>query len=126
MFLINKYGGRFCKMKRKMIFALGFILFFGFVSVNCNAQSSTNAQLLVGTWAGTIDGKSYTLVFNANGTGTETYEGKTSNLFWGVSPNGEIFITTTPDGNNGGSYSKYSMSPDGKRLFIDRSMYQKK
>jgi hypothetical protein len=125
MFLINKYEGRFYKMKRKLIFVLGILLFFGFVSVNCNAQSSTNDQRIVGTWVGILDGKSYTIVLNANGTGTEIYDGKTTNLFWGVSPNGEIFSTTSPDGN-GGSYEKYSMSPDGRRMFIGKFMYQKK
>jgi hypothetical protein len=100
-------------MKRKLIFVLGILLFFGFVSVNCYAQSSANDQRIVGTWVG-IDNNndSGTFVFNANGTGT----GDGKSLFWGVSTNGEIYISYNSSGNSG-TYFKFSMSPDGKRMF---------
>jgi len=45
MFLINKCKGRFCKMKRKLIFVLGILLFFALV--NCSSQSNNT---LVGKW----------------------------------------------------------------------------
>ena len=58
-------------MKRKLIFALWVLLFFDFISINCSAQSSTNDQRIVGTWVYTASiGQTYTLVFNANGSGT--------------------------------------------------------
>jgi hypothetical protein len=43
-------------MKKNLIFVIGVLLFIGFVSVNCSAQSSNNDQRLVGTWRFIEDG----------------------------------------------------------------------
>ena len=110
-------------MKKKLIFALWILLFFGFVLVNCSAQSSTNDQRIVGTWVYTVKtgdtDYTYTYVFNANGSGTRTttdpYEvTKNVTFTYGFSVTGEIMSDNGPRG-------KIYFSPDGKTLFIDDS-----
>jgi len=111
-------------MKRKFIFALGILLFFCFVSVNCNAQSSTNDQRIVGTWVYTLtDGGStytFTYVFNANGSGTFTSshpELKNGTFTYGISVTGEINFAEA-SGNSGLLLGgKIYFSPDGKTMF---------
>jgi len=126
-------------MKRKLIFTLGTLLFFGFVSANCFAQSSANDQRIVGTWVGTRagihtdDGTSITetLVLNANGSGTITAaDGKgtsTGTFTYGISSGGEInYIysgnSTYSSVRNGTIY----FSPDGKTLILNNNIYRKK
>jgi len=96
-------------MKRKLIFTLGILLLFSFITVNCNAQSSTNDQRIVGTWVGTSSsGNTITWVFNANGSGTYTTSNGTSESFtYGLSIGGEIKIV----------YDRYDSSSDGKIYF---------
>ena len=109
-------------MKRKLIFSLGILLFLGFVSVNCSAQSSTNDQRIVGTWVGTYNGKTDTYVFNANGSGTNTYDGKNYNFTYGVSIDGVIRIIADDYDE---TYKIY-FSPDGRTLIFDKNIYRKK
>jgi len=122
-------------MKRKLLFALGILLFLCFVSANCFAQSSTNDQRIVGTWIGTYtnDGTSITetLVLNANGSGTVTAaDGKgnsTGTFTYGISPGGEINYvysgnSTYSSVRNGTIY----FSPDGRTLILNNTVYRKK
>ena len=87
------------------------------------AQSANDTQKIVGTWVNEKTKKTY--VFNANGTGNSTYNGKTQNIFWGVSASGEIFITDNDDADSG-NYKSFSILPDGRRMSIGNSLYQKK
>jgi len=122
-------------MKRKLLFALGILLFLCIVSANCFAQSSTNDQRIVGTWIGTYtnDGTSITetLVLNANGSGTVTAaDGKgnsTGTFTYGISPGGEINYvysgnSTYSSVRNGTIY----FSPDGRTLILNNTVYRKK
>jgi hypothetical protein len=95
-------------MKKKLIFAIGVLLFFGFVSVNCSAQSSNNDQRIVGTWIFTSDNVTITLVFNANGSGS--IDG--ANFTYGLSVDGELMSSYT------GLSGKIHFSPDGRTLFL--------
>jgi len=133
MFLINNCKGRFCKMKRKLVFALWILLIFGFVSVNCSAQSSSNDQRIVGTWLGnTSTSATATFIFNANGSGslTATDEEGTdrANFTYGVSADG--LITMIADSREGlGRYlpgGKIFFSPDSKILILDGKVYRKR
>jgi len=104
-------------MKRNLIFALGFLLFFGFVSVNCNAQSSNNEQRIVGTWVDETNGS--TTTFNANGTGTGTGEGAiTSGTFkYGVA--GNKIAVVLSDGRDSVTFVfDFYISSDGKTLIL--------
>ena len=109
-------------MKKAVVFVLLAMVVIG----SCAAQSANDAQRVVGTWV-SEDGKN-TIVFNANGTGT--YNGK--NFNYGIFASAEIYITDvnlTVDGINWfifGEIEKLGFSPDGKRMFINVSMYQKK
>ena len=95
-------------MKGKKVLTLGFLLVFSFVAINCNAQSSTSDQRIVGTWI-TEDG--FTIVFNANGSGS--YSGGGEGTFtYGVSIDGELF-STIRDFNG-----KIYFSPDGRTVFL--------
>jgi len=122
-------------MKRKLIFTLGILLFFCFVSANCFAQSSTNDQRIVGTWIGTFTigdaSITETLVLNANGSGTVTaVDGKeirTGTFTYGISLVGEInYIysgnSTYKSVRDGTIY----FSPDGKTLILNNNIYRKK
>ena len=118
-------------MKKKLIFALWILLFFGFVLVNCNAQSSTNDQRIVGTWVNTgkSDDIDYTItyVFNANGSGTWTsthpYDSPKNGTFtYGFSVTGEIIS----DGVGYSPRGKIYFSPDGRTMLIDNTFYRKK
>ena len=138
MFLKSNTLRKVFQMKRKLIFVLWVLLFFGFVLVNCSAQSSTNDQRIVGTWVYThSEGNTITLVFNTNGSGTtkNTYtaaqkEGATAtqiaeaeavkSFTYGFSVAGEMMSDNGPSG-------KIYFSPDGRTLFIDgRDPYRKR
>jgi len=104
-------------MKKAVIFVVLTMVVIGY----CAAQNANDAQRIVGTWT---DQQNQTWVFNANGTGT--FGG--NNFNYGISANGNIYLTNTgskdsPMGDN--NYVLY-MSPDGKRMFIGNSMFQKK
>jgi hypothetical protein len=122
-------------MKRKLLFALGILLFFCFVSANCFAQSSTNDQRIVGTWIGTYTigdtSITETLLLNANGSGTVTAaDGKgtrTGTFTYGISSGGEInYIysgnSTYTNLRDGTIY----FSPDGRTLILNNNVYRKK
>jgi len=109
-------------MKKKLIFAIWILLFFGFVTVNCNAQSSINDQRIVGTWVCTSGGKTYTYVFNANGSGTLTAD-ISYTLTYGISLGGQISIVYS-DGDTD-VFMPY-FSPDGKTFLKGTSIYRKK
>jgi len=130
-----KFLRKVFKMKRKLIFALGILLFSCFVSANCFAQSSTSDQRIVGTWIGnyTIGDASITetLLFNANGSGTVTAndgkEIRTGTFTYGISSVGEInYIysgnSTYKSVRDGTIY----FSPDGKTLILNNNIYRKK
>jgi len=122
-------------IKRKLIFALGILLFFGFIAINCSAQSSTNDQRIVGTWIfngtdGTIN-FSFTYVFNANGTGTWTdthpnANPKNGNFIYGISLNGVISIVEEDGRSFWLSDETIYFSPDGKTMILDRTIFRKK
>jgi hypothetical protein len=113
-------------MKKTIIFVVLAIVLIA----SCTAQSTNDAQKIVGTWVSVFSEREQTFVFNANGTGTVTNKDRdggveTKNIFWGISASGEIFLCANPDGTNG-NYSKFSMSPDGRIMSIDRWVYRKK
>jgi len=108
-------------MKKAVIFVVLAMVVIG----SCAAQSANDAQRIVGTWSGVSNsGVAFTYVFNANGTGTTTSD-VTRNIYWGICGSGEIYISLESNGNKG-SYRKFAMSPDGRRMFIDDYMFQKK
>jgi len=122
-------------MKRKLIFALWIILFFVFISVNCNAQSSGSDQRIVGTWVSNVKvrGSDYTitLMFNANGSGTATVssggQSGTITFIYGVSIKGELAIAEQSDSFDFLPDGKMYFSPDGKIMFVDtRYIFRKK
>ena len=108
-------------MKRVVVFIVLVMLVIG----SCAAQSATNeAQKLVGTWvveavpgAGR-PGYSWTIVFNADGTGTLT-DSSTQNIFWGVSTSGVLFITDFDEGT-------FYLSPDGRRMIWLNIVFRKR
>ena len=126
----NKFKGRFFKMKRNLIFALGFLLFFGFVTVNCSAQSSTNDQRIVGTWIYTGESYSYTLVFNVNGSGTFTVTGGNipgeGTFTYGISLEGKIYFVFSQNNQRTISGDILYFSPDGRTLIFSGNVYRKK
>ena len=98
-------------MKRVVVFIVLAMVVIG----SCAAQSASNdAQRLVGTWV-SEDGH-WTLVLNANGTGTSRGE----NTFWGFSGSGGL--RTTRDGGEGHVF----MSPDGRRMIWRGTAFQKR
>jgi len=122
-------------MKRKLIFALGILLFFGFVSVNSFAQSSTNDQRIVGTWVGGVAGPSragsetpqttttLTIVFNANGSGTCTFSsGQQGTFTYCVSITGEIIFLEKSGESGRMRDGKIYFSPDGKILYFETGL----
>jgi hypothetical protein len=70
-------------MKKVFAYFIIGILFFGSCSAqNVNAQSTNDAQRIVGTWRGIVDpsdGESRVFTFNSNGTFTclNTYSNRT-------------------------------------------------
>ena len=107
-------------MKRKLIFSLGILLFFSFVSVNCNAQSSANDQRIVGTW---VNGES-SVVFNADGSGSITggaFNYGDRNFTYGISLTGLLGCTWDFLNNQ-----QIYFSPDGRTLIIRGFRFQKR
>ena len=107
-------------MKKTVIFVVLAMVLFG----SCAAQSANDAQRIVGTWVEELGSiKLATYVFNANGTGTVSYDGKTYNIFWGVSSSGELTAIGQEWGNSTG---KFFLSSDGRRMIWKDIVYQKK
>jgi hypothetical protein len=102
-------------MKKACCFVVLAMLVIGF----CAAQSANDAQRLVGTWV-SVDGIQ-TYVFNANGTGTYTAGGETSNIFWGVSFSGQLCTYSDRLERE----ATFFLSPDGRRMIWGRA-YQKR
>ena len=112
---------------------VGFIILAMVVISSCTAQSATNeAQKLVGTWV-TEDGG--TFVFNADGTGTfsgvnnERRISSTGTIVWGVSLSGVLHIRQiNPDPSRERAIWSlvFFLSPDGRRMIYDNTVYQKR
>ena len=97
-------------MKRVIVFIVLAMVVIG----SCAAQSANNdAQRLVGTW---VSDDNVTYVFNANGTGTRNG----NDFFWGFSIDGSLFITA-----HNTNYVLY-MSPDGRRIIFNKTVFQKR
>ena len=123
-------------MKRVVVFIVLAMVVIG----SCTAQSATNeAQKLVGTWV-TEDG-SNTYVFNANGTGTfsgifsygrSSYSlSRSIDFFWGVSTSGYLGIYYIDIEDLIRNYVEvvsqtFFLSPDGRRMIYDGTVYQKR
>ena len=94
-----------------VIFIVGFV-FLGCSAQNADAQSSNDAQRIIGTWKNVNDGfGEYTIVFNQNGTFTITgIRGPVS---------GEYFISGSQiifKANNSIHISNYHISTNGREL----------
>ena len=110
-------------MKSKLVLVFAVLLFFGFSTFSCFAQSSNSEQRIIGTWV-SEDGK-FTFIFNANGSGTVTNPDwplpGPFTFTYGISITGEIRM----EGNyteNGKIY----FSPDGRILIINSSAFRKR
>ena len=106
--------------------AVVFVVFVMVVVGSLAAQSANDAQKIVGTWI-SQDGK-ITFVFNANGTGSAEQGAEKLTLFYGISTVVDMIYIQFYKGNNFQSSTSYKLyfSPDGRRIFIDGEMYQKK
>ena len=93
-------------MKKLVVFFVVFIL----VATSGFAQVSNDANRLIGTWHGEFQGRSMTLTFSSNGTGTyqEGNGGERTNFNFGVSGskikfssvfNGEWELYFSPNNN---------------------------
>jgi hypothetical protein len=111
-------------MKRNLIFTIWILLFFGFFLVNCSAQSSTNDQRIVGTWICDVEGTTYTVVFNANGSGSYSIGSENTTFTYLLSVGGEMISNARYIGG------KIYYSPDGRTLAIEqfgtRNFFRKK
>jgi hypothetical protein len=118
----------------KKIFFILFI-FCSISSFTCFAQSSNNDQRIIGTWSTTNYQGTFTIVFNANGSGTYSYNfnetylnmgppySNISQTFtFGISVLGELIAS----GQWSLSSTKIYFSPDGKILIIGTTIYNKK
>jgi len=97
-------------MKNKWFLGLGFLLVFSFFSAELFAQSSSNAQRLVGTWIDEDD-IDFSLTLYSNGTGSDI-DGDVFKWFATDSK----FTIIDEDGDM--ETFEYNLSPDGRRLFI--------
>ena len=106
-------------MKKAVIFFVLAIVLISF----CAAQSTNDAQRIVGTW---VSENGITLVFNVSGTGTSSgfsVSSANGNIFWGLSISGGICIIY-PNGLC--SEKIYYLSPDGQRMIWNNYVLQKK
>ncbi|MDR1307608.1 MAG: hypothetical protein LBK74_08555 [Treponema sp.] len=120
------------KMKNKLVLVLGVLLVFSFFS--CSAQSSNSDQRIAGTWVGIPDYDStstITFVFNADGSGSravsraeESEEEEARTFTYGISLGG-IMAFIYSDGRSTDSEMFY-LSPDGKTMIMDGTVYRKK
>ena len=102
-------------MKKVLVlFIVGFVLFGSCSAQNVNAQSSNDAQRIVGTWK--PEGLSLTFTFNANGTYTLSgvYEETRHAGNYFVS-NSTIFLRETGSAALSSSLN-YNLSSDGRVL----------
>jgi hypothetical protein len=109
---------------KRVVFIVLVIVVIG----SCAVQSSTNdAKRIVGTWVPESRfSYSYTLVFNANGTGTFQNSSENGNLFWGISTSGELYLYLYIPDDYDREEGTYYLSPDGKRMIFDGVVYQKR
>jgi len=138
-----------------VLFIVGFVFFGSCSAQNVNAQSSNEAQRLVGTWFN----EKNEFVLNANGTGTfrpmaalvteiTQFYGAAAvtlfsgNIIWGVSVSGNLYISIDfPSSDNrdireargyvwindGIRNGVYYLSPDGRRLIdTNNNVFQKR
>jgi hypothetical protein len=104
-------------MKRKCFF--GLLILFGFVSFNCFGQSA-NEQRLVGTWIRESEAAEDTVVFNADGTFSQTQSirlGDAVPYKYGAAAN-KIGIVYTAYNKKQTYFGDYYISTDGKTLII--------
>lgn len=123
-------------MRGKMVLGLVIILVLVVSSFPCYAQSSNFEQRIVGTWTGNNpNGYSYTLVFNANGSGTCTVanEGQQigeTNFTYGISLGGSISyvpsVFRTSYGNFDIPGGTVYFSPDGRVLILGNTVLRKR
>jgi len=112
-------------MKNKLVLFFAVLLFFGVSSFYCFAQSSSNDQLIFGTWE-RIDsmGTTSRYIFNANGSGIfrTIYTAEMKNIgfsdseiifTYGISSNGEIRMVSQSLGRNDENGGRIFFSPDG-------------
>jgi len=94
---------------KKNIFLIFFVLlFFGFTSLSCFAQTSNNEQRIIGTWVNEANGR--LLVLNSNGTGTSGV----ANIKYGVA--GDKIALVYTDGTT--YVFEFSISSDGRTLIL--------
>jgi len=140
-------------MKKILVFFVIGLLIFGSCSAqNVNAQSSNDAQRIVGTWISS----EFEFVFNANGTGTlrpgqeliasitEEFNAAavaeiSANIHWGVSISGQIYISFNFSSSNNRDISDFQreisrefrnedifLSPDSRRMILAGEVFQKR
>jgi len=120
-------------MKKNLIIAL---LFFGFVSINCSAQSSVNDQRIVGTWVNNDLGN-VTIVFNANGSGSikviyhndikkEGFSDYEASFTYGISMTGLLRHTGYKSDGIIDITGTLYFSPDGKTLIFSNYAFRKR
>ena len=98
-------------MKKTIVFVILAMFVIGF----CTAQSSNDAQKIVGTWVSEI----HNVVFNANGTGIWNGE----KFFYGISTGGNIIILGSSQFPVPIESTLY-ISPDGRKIiFFGRNDY---
>jgi len=98
-------------MKKALVFLFVGIIFFGCFVQNANAQSTNDAQRIVGTWRDSNNGITFT--FNTDGTFTSS-ENERGNYF--LSGTKLVWIY------RGDSYAwsiNYFISPNGRILVLD-------
>ena len=117
-------------MKKALAFLVVGFVFFGSCSVqNANAQSSNDAQRIVGSWkASDNDGESWIYTFNADGTYTysQGYSGKMSNSNGKYFVSGSILFYHRSDGESDVSSSgNFYISPNGRVLVYGSKWFEK-
>jgi hypothetical protein len=112
-------------MKRNLVLGFVVLLLFGFSPFSCFAQSSSGDQRIVGTWIYTdSDGRTSTLVFNANGSGSGTlhwYDPPEFNFTYGISMTGKLGST-----NRRLNGQEVFFSPDGRTMILDGRDFKKR
>ena len=106
-------------MKKAIVFVVLVMMVIGSLA----AQSANDAQRLVGTWVFEYGDNNFTYVFNANGTGTINADGETYNIFWGISASSILSILVKDETS---FTDTFHLSPDGRRMIYQDTVYQKK
>jgi hypothetical protein len=95
------------------------LILFGFVSFNCFGQSA-NEQRLVGTWIRESGTAEDTVVFNADGTFSQTQRVRIQNAVpykYGATADKIVVVYTHPSEKRP-FFGDYYISTDGKTLII--------